>query len=253
MNTTNLPVAPVRVTIKNLSNYSLGLPPPIDQVIQRGATVTIALQSETELNQKDIADAVNRGLISISVVETNSEGGRPSLPLDPIQRGELVYTDHFQDLVADAAEIHTQTGASVAISIPAASFSGDQIDQPRTVRVVNIGAATGTVVVHGIMATGVGDAESISVTGAGTFEGGVPWAVVTSIDFPALGGGDSMEVETSSKLGLSGLISSQTSVFKVIKNGGDFSFLLTAVSASNGSFNTTGIAGSDNFTIRYKP
>lgn len=253
-----LPTNPITIIVKNNSQYDLGLPPPIDAVIPRGGSYTTTLTDKTQLNQDTIANSVNSGQISITVVDVNAEPGEEDLRLDQIIRGDLTYCDHFLLLQADATVVYTQTGASSAITIPSSQPFTNQIDQPRTVRVVTTGSAAGTVIIQGIQSTGVGNSESIVATSAAaSFEGGVPWAIIQNITFPALTGGQSMAVQFSSKLGLVGLIADSSSVFKVTKGNGstagaDFPFLSTAIVASNGTFNTGGIAANDNYTIRYR-
>lgn len=244
---------PIMITVINQTDFSIALPPPIGQVIQKRGKITLPIYNEIELNQADIARAVDKGWIVLLIAESQ-QGGEKSLVLDPVRRGELSYCDHFSNLSADGTIIHARVGLLPPASVNAVSFSGGQIDQPRTIRVVVVGSVTGAVVLHSVLATGTNNIESIEITSPGSYESIVAPAVIQSIDFPLIPAGASITVTTSSKLGLSGLISSYKSVFKVIKNGRDFQFMASeAVNAIDGTFDTGSIADGDDFTIRYKP
>jgi len=249
-----LPVtAPILVSVVNQTSFSIALPPPINQVVPKGGKVTVPIDNEMDLNQPDIARAVDKGWIVLLLNEFQ-HGGMKSLVLDPVRRGELSYCDHFFNLSVDGTIIHQRTGLVPPASVLAASFSGQQVDQPRTVRVVVAGTAVGLVNVRGLLAIGEQNVESINVTAPGTYESVASYALVQVIDFPLIPAASSITVAMSSKLGLSGLISSSNSVFKVVKNGRDFPFDANlAVNSDDGTFDTGGIVAADSFTLRYKP
>ena len=196
------------------------------------------------------------------VSDNNFAQGANSLLLDSGTNNDIYrqHSDMFMDVLATSSTgIRSNEDLSVAIPI---AFSLDaQADVPRNLTWsfdshANITAYSMTVT--GVDAKGRTQTETWTqaVGWSGTLN--VAYAKITSIVMTAkigTGVGDTMDIGTGSKLGLSNLIEATTSVFKVKRNSADYPAASYTVDATYDTVDvSTGgvIVGGDCFTIWYK-
>ncbi len=135
---------------------------------------------------------------------------------------EIRYQQFFHDMHADGVTLHLRDGGGGGLpadNVAEGAFSGSQLDVPRSVNIACTANAGETVTVNGVLADGSVDHEDIVLPAV---PGGVcgikAFARVTSIDFPAVAAGQTIDVQMGSLLGLQNQIAAEADVYKVTWN-----------------------------------
>lgn len=176
-------------------------------------------------------------------------------PSDAVSMRQITYID----LQADATAIHAlDASGHAAATVLAAAFSGNQMNHPRSVKIVVAGTASTfplTFTVVGYDVRGRTMTETFTFAAAATVQGKIPFAYIVSFTHPIIAAVDTVSFQLASKIGLPFPMASANGLGGVYINGayepaGDFTI--------DSDYNTileTGqtISASDDYTIYARP